>query len=194
MRYSISYGSISFMKMTWCCVLKLREFTTFTDNFIPWNISQNSHFAFDLLEEVLEVGGGGGEDHLVRVIGGATAACQSDIGEIVVAIDLSWQSGNGKKIQVMESESQQSNSDCYTFETFIIYLRIATYLLSALPWSIQWNLILVADSIGTLVSDSSILMIYDLWDLWRSRFNWFSSFSGLARQRLTSRIQILLAS
>ena len=44
-----------------------------------------SHFALGLHEELPEVGRGGGEDHLVRVIGAASLACQSDITETVVA-------------------------------------------------------------------------------------------------------------
>ena len=41
------------------------------------------YFALDFFEEVLEVGRGGGEDHLVGVERCAPAASESDIGEIV---------------------------------------------------------------------------------------------------------------
>ena len=47
-----------------------------------------SHFALGLLEELPEVGRGGGEDHLVRVVGAAPAAGQSDVTETVVAEHL----------------------------------------------------------------------------------------------------------
>ena len=45
----------------------------------------NLHFALDLFEEALEVGGGGGEDDLVRVEGVPAAAGQRHIREVVVA-------------------------------------------------------------------------------------------------------------
>ena len=51
-----------------------------------------SHFALDFLEELPEVGGGGGEDHLVGVVGAASPAGQSHVGEVVVAEHLPRQS------------------------------------------------------------------------------------------------------
>ena len=41
-----------------------------------------------LQEEVSEVGGGGGEDHLVRGEGGAPAAGECDVGEVLAAEDV----------------------------------------------------------------------------------------------------------
>ena len=66
-------------------------------NKINQNLHLNSHFVFDLLEEVAEVVGGGGEDHLVRVKRCAPAASQSDIGQIVAAEYLPRQSGVWRK-------------------------------------------------------------------------------------------------
>ena len=52
----------------------------------------NSHFALDLFEEALEVGGGGGEDDLVRVEGVPAAAGQRHIRQVVVAEYLTGES------------------------------------------------------------------------------------------------------
>ena len=61
----------------------------------------NSHFASDFHEEVPEVGGGGGEDHLVRREGSATAARQSHVRQVLAAEHISRQSAKSEIVQGM---------------------------------------------------------------------------------------------
>ena len=54
----------------------------------------NLHFASDFHEEVSEVGRGGGQDHLVGGEGGAPAARQRHIGEVLATKYVSRQPEN----------------------------------------------------------------------------------------------------
>ena len=58
-------------------------------------IYPNSHFASDFHEEVPEVGGGGGEYHLVGGEGGTSAAGERHVREILAAENVSRQPENG---------------------------------------------------------------------------------------------------